>query len=124
MKDHTLEPIDKKAIQQVNLPHHAVLELVVECFKALADSTRAKILYALQDQSLCVRDLAIIVGISESGVSHQLSELKDKHLVKPKRKGNVMYYAIAYEHVHNLLKEADYYADHVKSNIPDHPKNK
>lgn len=85
--------------------------------------------YILSEQvpildSLSVRDLAILVGVSESGVSHQLRELKDKHLVKAKRDKNTMYYSTAYEHLQNLLKEAEYYADHVKHDIPDHPKEK
>lgn len=117
----TLEPINAEAIKQVELPKEALLEVVVECFKALGDATRAKILYALQKQPLCVRDLAIIIAISESGISHQLSELKEKHLVKAERKGNVIYYSIAYQHLHNLLREAEYYADHIKQNLPDHP---
>ncbi len=122
MHKDVLEPINKAAVQNVQLPQKAVFDHVVECFKALGEGTRAKILYALQEEPLCVRDLAIVVGISESGISHQLSELKDKHLVKVERQGNVMYYAIAYEHLYNLLKEAEYYADHIISGHPDHPK--
>ncbi len=71
MKQHTiLEPINKKAIERVNFPQEALLEVVVNCFKALGDTTRTKILYALLEQSLSVRDLAIIVGITDSGISH------------------------------------------------------
>ena len=119
-----LEPINAEAVRQVKLPKEVLLDVVIECFKVLGDRTRAKILYAVQKQPLCVRDLTIVVGISESGISHQLNELKDKHLVRAKRQGNVIYYSIAYQHLHNLLQEAEYYADHVKQNIPDHPKEK
>lgn len=125
MKTHdtSIQAINPKAVEKAGslLPQDSLLEVVVECFKALGDSTRAKILYVLRKEHLCVRDLAILVGVSESGVSHQLSFLKDKRLVKAEREGNVMYYSIAYQHIATLLKEAEYYADHIRQNLPDHP---
>ena len=119
-----LQANDKEAMKKAEkrLPSDELFSLVVEVFKALGDTTRAKILYLLREEKLCVRDIAILTGISESGVSHQLSELKEKRLVKAERDKNAMYYSIAYEHLQNLLQEAEYYADHIKSNIPDHPK--
>jgi len=125
MQTHKLHAINPDSVEkaQILMPQEALLEVVVECFKALGDSTRAKILYALQKQSLCVRDLAVLINISESAISHQVSILKDKRLVKVERNGNVMYYSIAYQHILNLLKEAEYYADHVRQNLQDHPLN-
>jgi len=119
-----LQANDKESMKKAEkrLPSDELFSLVVEVFKALGDTTRAKILYLLREEQLCVRDIAILTGISESGVSHQLSELKEKKLVKAERDKNTMYYSIAYEHLQNLLQEAEYYADHIKSNIPDHPK--
>lgn len=118
-----LQPIDKEAVEKARkqVPSEQLLGIVVEGLKALGDPTRAKILYFLREQPLCVRDIAILVGVSESGISHQLRTLKDKKLVKAKRKGNVMYYSVAYQHLNALLKEAEYYADHVRSGILDHP---
>ncbi|MHB8278459.1 MAG: ArsR/SmtB family transcription factor [Candidatus Humimicrobiaceae bacterium] len=118
-----IHPIDLEAVTTAKelIPEDELLCLVVECFQALADQTRTKILYALRKQPLSVRDLAITVGISESAMSHQLSTLKDKRLVKAERKANVMLYSISYLHLKNLLKEAENYADHVKSGILDHP---
>ncbi|MHB1348178.1 MAG: ArsR/SmtB family transcription factor [Candidatus Humimicrobiaceae bacterium] len=118
-----IHPIDLEAVTTAKdlIPEDKLLYLVVECFQALADQTRTKILYALRKQPLSVRDLAITVGISESAMSHQLSTLKDKRLVKAERKANVMLYSISYLHLKNLLKEAENYADHVKSGILDHP---
>jgi DNA-binding transcriptional ArsR family regulator len=115
--------IDAKAVQAARaaaLPETHLL-LLVETFEALADLTRARILYALIQQPLCVRDLAILVGISESAVSHQLRFLRDRRLVKPRRAGNVMYYTIDDHHVAALFKEADYHIDHVRQGLPDHP---
>ncbi len=94
---------------------------MVEAFEALSDLTRARILYALIGQPLCVRDLAILTGVSESAVSHQLRFLRDRHLVKPRREGYVTYYEMDDHHVAALFREADYHVDHVRQGFPDHP---
>jgi DNA-binding transcriptional ArsR family regulator len=116
--------IDPQGLQNAkkSLPDEEVFSIVIKGFKALADPTRAKILYALHKQSLSVRDIASIAGISESATSHQLSYLKKRHLVWAKRDGVIMYYSISYQHLHNLLQEAEEYADHVKNGYPDHPR--
>ena len=122
-KEDMLIPIDAVAVQaaQTAALSEAHLLLIVETFEALADPTRARILYALIQQPLCVRDLAILVGVSESAVSHQLRFLRDRRLVKPRREGNVIYYTIDDHHVAALFKEADYHIDHVRQGLPDHP---
>ena len=122
-KGDALSAIDAQALQAARasaLPE-AHLLLLVETFEALADPTRARMLYALIRQPLCVRDLAMLVGISESGVSHQLRFLRERRLVKPRRVGNVIYYAVDDHHVAALFKEADYHIDHVRQGLPDHP---
>lgn len=98
-----------------------VLALVVETFAALADPTRARLLYALAQRPLCVRDLALLAGVSESAVSHQLRLLRDRRLVKPRRAGNVITYAVDDQHVAALFREAEHHADHVRRGLPDHP---
>ncbi len=121
-KEGVLTPIDAEAVQAARtaaLPE-AHLQALVETFEALADPTRARILYALIQQPLCVRDLAILVGVSESGVSHQLRFLRERRLVKPRREGNVIYYTVDDHHVAALFKEADYHVDHVRQGLPDH----
>lgn len=102
-------------------PPDGLLALVVETFEALGDPTRARILYALSAHSMCVRDLAILVGVSESGVSHQLRLLRERRLVKPRREGKVIYYALDDHHLLALLREAEFHADHVRQGLPDHP---
>ena len=69
----------------------------------LADSTRIKILYALFESDLCVGDLAQLVGISQSAVSHQLKILKDAKLVKFKREGKIIFYMLDDDHVRTML---------------------
>lgn len=103
------------------LPGEDLLRLVVETFEALADPTRARILYALTNSPLCVRDLAAVVGVSESAVSHQLRLLRDRRLVKRRRQGTTIYYALDDSHVGALFREAEYHADHVRRGLPDHP---
>ncbi|HEX9132818.1 MAG TPA: metalloregulator ArsR/SmtB family transcription factor, partial [Ktedonobacteraceae bacterium] len=122
-KEDALIAVDAEAVQAARaaaLPE-AHLLLIVETFQALADPTRARMLYALTQRPLCVRDLSIFVGVSESAVSHQLRFLRDRRLVRPRREGNIIYYAVDDHHVAALFKEADYHIDHVRRGIPDHP---
>ena len=122
-KEEVLVAIDVEAVEAARaaaLPE-AHLQMIVETFQALADPTRARILYALIERPLCVRDLAILVGVSASGVSHQLRFLRDRRLVKSRREGNTIYYAVDDHHVAALFKEADYHVDHVRQGLPDHP---
>jgi ArsR family transcriptional regulator, lead/cadmium/zinc/bismuth-responsive transcriptional repressor len=122
-KEDVLSAIDAEAVQAARaaaLPE-AHLLLLVETFQALADPTRARILYALIQRPLCVRDLAILVGVSASAASHQLRILRDRRLVKPRRDGNIIYYTVDDHHVAALFKEADYHIDHVRQGLPDHP---
>ncbi|MDQ6884776.1 MAG: metalloregulator ArsR/SmtB family transcription factor [Candidatus Dormibacteraeota bacterium] len=104
------------------MPDARVLDLVVDAFQVLADRTRAKILYALSRRPLCVRDIAIAVGSSESAISHHLRLLRDRRLVKAVRRGgNQIEYRLDDHHVANLFREAEYRADHVRKGVPDHP---
>jgi len=118
-----LVAIDQKAVDdcQDALPEPDILELMVQAFDALADASRAKILYALIRRPLCVRDLAITIGSSESAVSHQLRILRDRRLVKAERKGHVLEYRLDDHHVAALFKEAEYHAGHLRHGLPDHP---
>jgi ArsR family transcriptional regulator len=103
------------------VPDDEVVAGVVDAFRTLADPTRARILYALTHGPLCVRDLALVVGVSESAVSHQLRLLREKHLVKSDRHGNMIVYTLDDHHIGVLFREAEYHADHVRQNLADHP---
>ena len=118
-----LKPIDPDGVARGRraVPSDSLLAVVVETFDALADPTRARLLYALHKRSLCVRDLAAVAGVSESAISHQLRFLKDRRLVKSRRQGNVMTYSIDDHHLGALFREAEFHADHVRHNRPDHP---
>lgn len=118
-----VQAIDPAAVAaaRADAPDDEALRVVVETFAALADGTRARILYVLLRQPMCVRDLALVVGVSESAVSHQLRLLRDRRLIAPRRDGNVIYYALDDSHVAALFQEAEYHADHVRRGLPDHP---
>ena len=72
---------------QDDLPNDEVLYDLAELFRVFGDSRRIKILYALFESELCVNDIAQVVGISQSAVSHQLRLLKTSKLVKFRREG-------------------------------------
>jgi DNA-binding transcriptional ArsR family regulator len=73
-------------------------------YKVLGDPNRLKIVMALKNVEMCVCDLAAFTGSSESAVSHQLRRLKDLALVKSRRDGQIVYYALDDEHVSGLLE--------------------
>lgn len=117
-----LVPIERAALAraQTAAPDEVILSGVVAVFRALADPTRARILYALANGPLCGRDLAILVGVSESAISHQMRFLREHHLVRPRRRGNVIAYALDDHHMAALFREAEYHVDHVRQGIADH----
>ena len=78
-------------------------ELVANLFSILADTTRAKLLTALTSSELCVCDLAAATGVNRTTVSHQLRVLRENRVVRRRREGKVIYYALDDEHVASLL---------------------
>ena len=100
--DHT---VHQSALNQVehDLPGDEALYDLAELFKVFGDSTRIKILYALHDNELCVQDIANAVQLSQSAVSHQLRVLKDSKLVRFRREGKTVYYALDDDHVRSIL---------------------
>ena len=76
---------------------------LAETFRALADSSRAKIVYSLLHQELCVCDIAAVVDMSESAVSQHLRVLRNLRLVKTRRDGKLIYYSLDDAHVRGLV---------------------
>lgn len=104
-----------------SLPREELLNMLTDLFSTLSDPTRIKIIYALKREELCVKDLAQLTGISQSGISHQLSSLRKLKFVKAKKEGNAVYYSLSFNHLGSMLKEAENYADHIKRKLQDHP---
>ena len=73
-------------------------------YKIFGDTTRVKILYALDKSELCVCDISALLGMSVSAVSHQLHTLREADLVRSKRQGKIVYYSLADEHVKSILE--------------------
>ena len=72
-------------------------------FKMFDDKTRVKILHALEQNEMCVCDLAVLLGVTKSAVSHQLKALRLANLVKYRREAQIVYYSLADEHVKEIL---------------------
>ena len=88
---------------QAEVPDVAVLESASELFKLFGDKTRMRILHALGITELCVCDLAHMLGVSISAVSHQLRLLRTARLVKARKEGKNVFYSLHDHHIVNLL---------------------
>lgn len=95
------EVLEKLANSQ---PPDEILYELAELFKVFGDSTRIRILYVLFENELCVGDIAELLHMSQSSVSHQLRILKDAKLVKFRREGKSIYYALDDEHVYHIME--------------------
>ena len=84
---------------------------VSDLFRVLGDSTRIKILWALDNNELCVCDIASLIGMTKSAVSHQLRVLKQANLVKYRREGTAIYYSLSDDHVKTIFAQAK---DHIE----------
>lgn len=80
---------------------------LAETFKILSDQTRLKIVLALTKRELCVLDLAAVLGITESAISHQLRLLKTLRLVKQRKEGKMVFYSLDDEHIEDLIRVAE-----------------
>lgn len=95
--------------KKMMLPDETIVRLA-EIFKVLGDPTRMKIIIALLQHELCVCDLAAVLNMSQSAVSHQLRVLRSLRLVKNNKIGKVVYYSLDDEHISRLVHEG---LDHV-----------
>ena len=91
------------------------LELLGNIFKAMGDSSRLKILYILSKSSLCVCDIAQVLDMTQSLVSHHLRTLRNLNLVKFKKQGKQVIYSLDDDHVLDLLKEGLSHAAHIEN---------
>lgn len=87
------------------IPNPDTLQNLADLFKVFGDPTRIRILYALSAQELCVCDIAEILQMTQSAISHQLRVLKQMHLVKFRREGKTVFYSLADDHVYTILNQ-------------------
>ena len=95
------DEVVKKVLEQQ--PDDEILYDLAELFKVFGDSTRIKILYSMFENELCVNDIARLLSLSQSSVSHQLRILKTSKLVKFRREGKSIYYSLDDEHVRSII---------------------
>ncbi|MCI7795537.1 MAG: metalloregulator ArsR/SmtB family transcription factor [Lachnospiraceae bacterium] len=87
------------------MPEEEELQDLAEFFRVFADSTRIRILYALSQSELCVCDIASLLGMGQSAISHQLRILKQMRLVKFRRDGKSVLYSLADSHIETILAQ-------------------
>ena len=105
-------PEERALLERVeaDMPDEESLYDLAELFKVFGDTTRIRILYALFESQLCVRDIAQVLGMTQSAISHQLRVLKQARLVRSRREGKQIYYFLADDHVRTILGQG---MDHV-----------
>lgn len=104
--------VHEDVVRQVTreMPPDETLYDLAELFKVFGDSTRIKILYALFEAELCVCDIAQLLGLTQTAVSHQLRVLKSSKLVKFRRDGKTVFYSLADDHVRSIIGQG---MDHI-----------
>lgn len=98
--------IHKDVVEKVsnNIPNDSILYKLSDLFKILGDNTRVKILWALDQNEMCVCDIANVLNMSKSSISHQLSTLRRSNVVKCRRNGKEVYYTLDDEHIKQLFE--------------------
>ena len=90
---------------RAGLPDEDELYDLAELFKIFGDSTRIRILYVLFEAEMCVCDIAEVLKMTQSAISHQLRLLKQAKLVKNRREGKTVYYSLADDHVRTIIDQ-------------------
>ena len=108
--DVTEEHVNIISRVRAEMPADETLYDLAELFKIFGDSTRIRILYALFEAEMCVCDIAAILGMTQSAISHQLRALKSARLVKGRREGKTVFYSLADDHVKTIIHQG---LDHI-----------
>ncbi len=105
-KEFLYEIQDEKLVQEAlqNTPDIRCIESLADFYKVMGDVTRLKLLISMETGEFCASDLANLVNMSRSAVSHQLKALKNAKLIKSRKEGKVVYYSLDDEHIHSVLK--------------------
>ena len=85
------------------MPKKELLDALSEMFKVFGDPTRIKILWALSEHDMCVCDIAFLLRMTQSAISHQLRMLKQVNLVRSRKDGKIVYYSLDDEHVRKIF---------------------
>jgi len=101
------DTIHQEVVDRVRgrMPQEETLYDLAEFFKVFGDSTRIRILWALAESEMCVCDIANLLNMTQSAISHQLRVLKQAALVKNRRDGKVVYYSLDDDHVQQIIDQ-------------------
>ncbi len=107
--------IHEELLKIVNetMPEETELYDLAELFKVFGDSTRIRILFVLFEAEVCVCDLAHVLNMTQSAISHQLKILKQNRLVKSRREGKSIFYSLADDHVRTMIAQG---REHIEEN--------
>ena len=114
-------PMFLESIEQVkkNMPKDQDVDQVVAFYKVLGDKTRLRILYALKEQEMCAGDIAVLLYMTKSAVSHQLAVMRNMHQIKSRREGKNVFYSLDDEHIVDILEEALVHMVHHQLEYPE-----
>lgn len=99
-----------------NMPNLDTFNSLAEFFKILGDTTRVKILFTLDKNEMCVCDIANVLGMSKSSISHQLGTLRQSGIVKCRKSGKEVFYMLDDEHVKEVFEIGTKHIEHKKLN--------
>ena len=107
-KEYLYQTSDPLRIEeaQKKMPDTSSIEQLADFYKVMGDTTRLKLLMALETGEFCASDLANVSQMTRSAVSHQLKTLKSNKLVKSRKEGKTVSYSLDDEHIHSVLKVA------------------
>ena len=102
-----IHEVHENLVHQIEdgMPSEDLIQNLADFYKVFGDVTRVKILCVLFQSELCVCDLAEVVGMTQSAVSHQLRVLKQAKLVKNRREGKIVYYSLADAHIQSIINQ-------------------
>ena len=106
--------IHKEVVEETlkKMPKQDLFNQLAEFFKIIGDPTRTKILFALDQNEMCVCDIANVLGMSKSSISHQLATLRKSGIVKCRREGKEVYYTLDDEHVKQVFEVGIEHIEH------------
>lgn len=103
--EHNLTHDDVISTVKAKMPPEERLYDLAELFKVFGDTTRVKILSALFESEMCVCDIATLLNMNQSAISHQLRVLKTTRLVKHRKDGKTVFYSLDDEHIKNIFDQ-------------------
>lgn len=107
------EAIHEDVVNEVKkrIPQDEDIYDLSDFFKVLGDSTRMKIIWALDESEMCVCDIAVLLNMTKSAISHQLRALRNAELVKFRKEGKTVYYSLKDDHVRDIYEKG---MEHIK----------